>query len=85
MTNEITFDTLDPVKTAKDILKLRTQLKLTQEQFAFGLNMHRRSVQEWENGRKVPSGAILLYFQHLAECRQARAKFYKHAIKFSYT
>ena len=40
---------------AKFVIELRTKLGLTQEEFANKLSVHKRTVQNWEGGSKIPS------------------------------
>jgi putative transcriptional regulator len=50
---------LDPVKevTAKDVVRIRTSAKVSQNLFAHYLNTSPSTVQKWETGAKKP-GAI---------------------------
>lgn len=40
-----------------EVVQARQTTGLTQEQFAQALSISRRTLQEWEQGRRVPSGA----------------------------
>ena len=40
-----------------DVAKIRSRLKLSQSEFADLLNVSKRVVQDWEQRRKLPSGA----------------------------
>ena len=42
---------------ANDIVKARMQCGLSQAQFAAALHISPRSLQQWEQGRRQPSGA----------------------------
>ncbi len=42
---------------ANDIVKARMQCGLSQAQFAAGLHISPRTLQQWEQGRRQPSGA----------------------------
>lgn len=48
-----------PKRTAKEIASLRDKLGFSQAVFAKGLNVSVKTVQSWEQGRKMPSGAAL--------------------------
>ena len=45
------------IPTEIDVQRIRTKLELSQADFAacFGVNV--RTIQDWEQGRRVPSGA----------------------------
>jgi transcriptional regulator with XRE-family HTH domain len=50
---------------------IRVGLFLTQEELAGLMDVHRRTIMEWENGRRpVPMGACLAlkFFEHLMQC-----------------
>lgn len=65
-------------KLAREIKHIREDvLRLSQEQFAQCLGMHRRTVQEWEYGRNVPMGTTLSFLRHLEACETAREQFKK--------
>lgn len=48
----------DVVSTPKiiDPARIRKKIGMSQQQFAFHFGVSRRTVQEWEQGRAVPSG-----------------------------
>ena len=46
-----------PETRAKDIVRLRKQLKMSQSVFAATLNISVRTVQSWEQGLRVPGDA----------------------------
>jgi putative transcriptional regulator len=46
-----------PTATATDALRARTSMALSQSQFAQLLGVSVRTLQEWEQGRKKPTGA----------------------------
>ncbi len=39
-----------------DVRRIRTELKLSQASFATYFGVSRRTIQEWEQGRRVPTG-----------------------------
>ncbi|MCH8187289.1 MAG: helix-turn-helix domain-containing protein [Proteobacteria bacterium] len=39
-----------------DVRRIRTELKLSQAAFATYFGVSRRTIQEWEQGRRVPTG-----------------------------
>lgn len=43
--------------TVNDIVKTRLKCGLSQSQFAAALNISPRTLQQWEQGRRQPSGA----------------------------
>jgi putative transcriptional regulator len=45
------------VRTAGDILRVRTRLGLSQARFASLLGISEDTVQNWEQGRRQPTGA----------------------------
>ena len=45
------------VKTAGDVLKVRNRLGLSQARFATLLGISEDTVQNWEQGRRQPTGA----------------------------
>lgn len=60
----------------KQIKALREEvLKISQQEFALGLGVHRRTVQGWEYGNFEPFGASRKYLDHLATCKDAQAEF----------
>lgn len=48
-----------PKRSADEIVLLRNRLGFSQAVFAKGLNVSVKTVQSWEQGRKLPSGAAL--------------------------
>jgi putative transcriptional regulator len=45
------------VKTANDVVRVRTQLGLSQNKFARLLGISENTLQNWEQGRRKPAGA----------------------------
>jgi putative transcriptional regulator len=45
------------IRTAGDVLKVRNQLGLSQARFASLLGISEDTVQNWEQGRRQPTGA----------------------------
>lgn len=43
-------------KTAGDIKRFRERMKLSQAEFAELIGVNKRTLQEWEQGRRKPSG-----------------------------
>jgi len=43
--------------TVNDVVKARLGTGLSQSEFATALNISARTLQQWEQGRRVPSGA----------------------------
>ncbi len=43
--------------TAKDVVKIRKKLNVSQSVFAYLLNASESTVKKWETGTKVPGGA----------------------------
>jgi DNA-binding transcriptional regulator YiaG len=60
--------------TANDIVMLRRQLGLTQQQLAERIGASRETVSRWENGAHPPQGANLKALRELAERAKRRAK-----------
>ncbi len=52
-----------PEVTARDVLRLRQRLKLSQPEFAALLNVPTVTAISWEKGRRKPSGAALRLLQ----------------------
>ncbi len=50
----------------KAIIKLRSSMKLNQEQFALLLGVHKITVSRWERGDKMPSILALHQLERLA-------------------
>lgn len=74
--------TVPPMSLGDQIRNFReSTLKLSQEQFARGLGVHRRTLQDWEYGVFSPEGASLKYVEHLMECISARQEFVEVALK----
>jgi putative transcriptional regulator len=60
---EVEIDDPVPEYNAADVARTRTELKLTQRALAHVLGVSTRTVEAWESGRNIPSGAArhLLY------------------------
>jgi DNA-binding transcriptional regulator YiaG len=58
----------------KEILALRHQLGVTQQQLADMIGATRESVSRWETGAHPPQGANLKALRDLAEKTKRRAK-----------
>ncbi|MCD4780543.1 MAG: transcriptional regulator [Candidatus Omnitrophica bacterium] len=43
--------------TAKNIIKIRKKLKISQSVFAYLMNASESTIRQWESGAKVPGGA----------------------------
>lgn len=61
---EIRFTTPE-YTTAKDIRKVRKQLKLTQKQFAMLLNCSQSTIERWENSEEPIAGHLVLLLKML--------------------
>lgn len=53
------YEVPDPV----DVKAIRERSGLTQEEFARRYGISRRSLQEWEQGRRQPEGAVRSYLR----------------------
>ncbi|MBT5954171.1 helix-turn-helix domain-containing protein [bacterium] len=51
------FKRVDPIKKV-NVKKIRTDLGLSQQRFAMYFGFSPRTIQEWEQGRREPTGAI---------------------------
>lgn len=63
--------------TAPAILKLRTQLQLTQPQFGQLLGVHWMTVSKWERGILVPNDyqlALMIEFEKAVHSRHVQAQ-----------
>jgi DNA-binding transcriptional regulator YiaG len=68
-------------KLGEEIKHIREDvLRMSQEEFAHGLGMHRRTVQEWEYGTNHPMGGTLFFIRHLKKCLDAQEHFKKLAL-----
>jgi putative transcriptional regulator len=56
-----------PKLDAKQVLKLRRKLRMSQTVFACVLNVSYKTVQSWEQGTRSPSHAALRLLQLLSE------------------
>ena len=52
--------------TVNDIVKTRLKCGLSQSQFAAALNISARTLQQWEQGRRQPSGAAATLLKIIA-------------------
>lgn len=52
-----------PTPTPRQITDLRLRLQMSQAVFAATLNVSKRTVQSWEQGRRVPSDVALRMLQ----------------------
>lgn len=52
---------------AKDIQKIRESTKLSQNVFAKVLNVSSSSVKQWEQGKRIPTGATKILLELLKE------------------
>ena len=57
-----------------DVKSIRTRLGLSQAQFARRYGVSPRSLQEWEQGRRRPEGAVRAYLTVIAKNPQAVEK-----------
>lgn len=48
---------------ARRVREVREKLQLTQSQFAHTFGLSVRSLQEWEQGRRMPDMAVLTYLR----------------------
>jgi putative transcriptional regulator len=48
---------------ARKVREIREQLGLTQSQFAHTFGLALRSLQEWEQGRRMPDMAVVTYLR----------------------
>ncbi len=55
-----------PVLHAREVVRLRRQLKMSQNIFARMLNVSGKTVQSWEQGERQPSQAALRLLQILS-------------------
>ena len=53
--------------TPEDIQKIRLQLQLTQEEFAFKIGVTHSTIHRWEKGKSTPSKLALI---RLSEFKQ---------------
>ena len=66
-TGEITPDVVVHIPEDIDVRRIRKKFKITQEVFAAYFGVSIRTVQDWEQGRRVPSGAaraLLVVIDH---------------------
>jgi putative transcriptional regulator len=47
-----------PVQPASEIVRVRVKTGLSQAQFAAALGVSKRTLEQWEQGRRQPSGAV---------------------------
>jgi putative transcriptional regulator len=60
----------DPV----DVLKIRTDLSMTQEEFAALFNLDLDTLQNWEQGRRTPDRTAQSYLRVIAREHKAAAR-----------
>lgn len=58
----------DNVKAGKQIVLLRKNLELTQEDVAEKLNISPQAVSKWENGHTMPELSLLVGLSELLGC-----------------
>ncbi len=51
------------LESARRVREVREKLGLTQSQFANTFGLSARSLQEWEQGRRIPDMAVLTYLR----------------------
>jgi putative transcriptional regulator len=56
-----------PEVSAREVSRLRKQLRMSQSLFAATLNVSPRTVQSWEQGRRKPSDASLRLLQLVSQ------------------
>jgi putative transcriptional regulator len=59
------------VKTANDVVRVRTKLGLSQNRFARLLGISENTLQNWEQGRRRPAGAAKVLLKVAARHPQA--------------
>ena len=59
------------IPEAKDISSLRTELGLSQAEFAAKFGFSLRTLQEWEQGRAIPDRAVCAYITVIRKNPQA--------------
>lgn len=61
--------------SAKEVLKLRQKLEITQEELANALGLHGKEVIcRWETGTREPNEALQRLFRYLNEATRAEAE-----------